>query len=104
VPSINATASVRCEELQLRLAETEEQLASKEEAASVVLDALAQTGDPRQAERRKQLARLAHREALRAAEHAAALRRRVGSRAHHEAIRPADLGTSMQDPLGRLAG
>jgi hypothetical protein len=87
----------------LRLAETEEQLASKEEAASVVLDALAVHGDPGQAERRKHLARVAHREALRAAEHAAALRRRIADLATHDAVRPGDRGI-LGEPRSRLAG
>ncbi|HEY3941372.1 MAG TPA: hypothetical protein VGL60_02710 [Acidimicrobiales bacterium] len=72
-----ASRPVRCEALQLRLAETEEVLAAKEEEASVVLGALARSGDPAWAPRRREMADEAHREALRAAEHAARLREKV---------------------------
>jgi hypothetical protein len=85
VPISTASSVTACEELQLRLAETEELLAAKEEEASVVLDALAQSGDPDRAEQRKVLAAEAHREAIRAAEHAAVLRERFAEAATRHA-------------------
>ena len=94
----------RCEALHLRLAETEEQLAAREEAASVVLQALAQTGDPDRAEQLWQLARQAHREAVRALEHAAVLRQRFADAAHDRARRAAGRVTSLRDPYWQQAG
>ncbi len=85
VPISTASTVTTCEELQLRLAETEELLAAKEEEASVVLDALAHSGDPKRAEQRKELAEEAHREAIRAAEHAAVLRERFAEAASRHA-------------------
>jgi len=103
VPFTSASPTTTCEELQLRLAETEEQLAAKEEAASVVLDALAATGDPNWAEHRKHLADQAHREAVRAAEHAAALREGFAEAAQHEATRAAALASSLRELRRRQA-
>jgi hypothetical protein len=96
-------ATERCEQLQLRLAETEEQLAAREEAACLVLHALAQSGDPVGAEQLKQLAHQAHSEALRALEHAAALRQRFADAAHGRALRAAERVASLRDPLWQPA-
>jgi hypothetical protein len=80
-----ASNTVSCDELQLRLAETEELLATQEEEASVILAGLARSGDPDRAEHRKELAEEAHREAVRAAEHAAVLRERFAEAASRQA-------------------